>query len=287
MAASSASAIAGIDHVLVGVRDLEAARSAWQNLGFTTSPRGRHIGWGTANYCIMFEQGYVELLGIVDAAQFTNRLDEFLALREGPLGLAFRSRDNERTARWLAEAGYAPDGPKDLKRTIELPGGDATPAFKLLFLPPDATPGLRTFFCQHLTPEIVWRPNWLSHATRAVSLRTVLTVVDEPSRLAPAYVRLFGDAAVEADGECLTVHAGEGDLLFVTDAALRRLYPDMDIPRHPAPWTAALRIGVPILADAADYLDARSVKIRNTGRGVAVPPDLATGTIVEFVNATD
>ena len=77
-------AIGGLDHVLVGVRDLEAARRAWARLGFTLTPRGRHIGWGTANYCIMFAREYVELLGIVDPGLFVNRLDRFLETREGP-----------------------------------------------------------------------------------------------------------------------------------------------------------------------------------------------------------
>ena len=44
------SAIAGIDHTLVGVRDLEAARAAWEKIGLRLTPRGRHIGWGTGNY---------------------------------------------------------------------------------------------------------------------------------------------------------------------------------------------------------------------------------------------
>ena len=57
--------ISGIDHIVVGVRDLEQARLAWARLGFTLSPRGRHIGQGTANYCIMFASDYVELLGLV------------------------------------------------------------------------------------------------------------------------------------------------------------------------------------------------------------------------------
>src|SRR3954451_8491215 len=76
-------AITGIDHTLVGVQDLEAARKVWQTLGFTVTPRGRHIGWGTGNYCIMFESGYVELLGIVQPTEFLNGLDVFLKSREG------------------------------------------------------------------------------------------------------------------------------------------------------------------------------------------------------------
>ena len=42
-------------------------------------------------------------------------------------------------------------------------------------------------------------------------------------------------------------------------------------------------IGVLILADTADYLDWKKVKILPTGRGVAVPPEFAAGAIVEFI----
>jgi hypothetical protein len=37
----------GIDHLIIGVRDLEAARARYARLGFNTTPRGRHVGWGT------------------------------------------------------------------------------------------------------------------------------------------------------------------------------------------------------------------------------------------------
>ena len=108
--------IDGFDHALIGVVDLEAARLQWQRLGFSICPRGKHIGWGTANYCIMFADDYVELLGIVDESQFTNNLDVFLADHgEGLLGMAFASDRIEALAARL-------DGqPQDLKRQLELP----------------------------------------------------------------------------------------------------------------------------------------------------------------------
>ncbi|HET6222526.1 MAG TPA: VOC family protein [Dongiaceae bacterium] len=277
--------ITGIDHSLVGVRDLEAARAAWQRLGFTLTPRGRHIGWGTANYCIMLDRGYVELLGIVDAAQFTNNLDKFLAEREGLLGLAFGSRDATATRRGLAAIGLHPDGPKDLQRALELPGGNALPAFSLVFLPPEETPGLRAFFVQHLTPEIIRHPAWVVHANRAVSLEAVIAVVDAPAALAPAYARLFGDSAVALAADTLRVATGEGVLLFVTPAELARLYPQLSLPAFPRPWVAAMRIGAPSVVDAADYFDAKGLRPLATGAGIALAPELATGTILEFVAA--
>jgi len=281
------SAIAGIDHTLVGVRDLEAACVAWRKLGFTLTPRGRHIGWGTANHCIMLQSGYVELLGIVDPAQFSNDLDAFLAEREGLLGLAFRSRDADATAVWLRGRGLTPDGPKDLKRALELPEGEALPAFRLVHAPAEATPGLRAFFCQHLTPDIIRRNDWVVHSIRAASLKAVVTVVERPADLAAAYARLFGPEAVATVGGSLQVDTGEGELLFVTPDGLQQLYPGIELPHHPPPWTAAMRIGVLILADAADYLDAKGVRFAATDHGIAVTPDQATGAVVEFVSAED
>ena len=61
-------AITGLDHTLAVTKNLEATATLYRRLGFTLTPRGRHIGWGTANYCIMFVTDYLELLGIVDPA---------------------------------------------------------------------------------------------------------------------------------------------------------------------------------------------------------------------------
>ncbi|MCC7347062.1 MAG: VOC family protein, partial [Variibacter sp.] len=47
--------ILGVDHVVVTVRDLDAAAEQWRRLGFTMSPRGTHSPiMGTGNYTIMF-----------------------------------------------------------------------------------------------------------------------------------------------------------------------------------------------------------------------------------------
>jgi hypothetical protein len=224
------------------VRDLEAARRRWQELGFTVTPRGRHIGWGTANYCIMLERGYVELIGIVDPAQFTNNLDVFLAEREGLLGLAFASSDAARTRDALAAAGLHPDGPTDLKRLLELPEGDVLPAFSLVFLPRAETPGFSAFFCQHLTPQLLRRPEWLRHANGATALTAVTVVADDPAALAQGWAPVFGgDAIGTADGGAM-LDTGGGEIRFLGYLALRSRYPKATLPIVRPPWLAGITI---------------------------------------------
>jgi len=278
--------LTGIDHTLVGVRDLESARAVWQDLGFTVSPRGRHIGWGTANYCIMLEEGYVELLGIVDPSQFTNNLDKVLESREGMFALALASDDVDALARELTAAGLHPDGPKDLKRYLELPDGDVLPAFKLLHLPPQETPELRAFICQHMTPELIRRPEWLSHANGARRLVAVTICSERPADAGFGYLPLFGeDSLMAGDGE-VDVATPSGMLRFMPPQWLERRYRGAgEIPAVAAPWPAAMTIAVDDLDRAAGVLARRGIAFHAGETNLVIPAAAATGTILELVSA--
>lgn len=278
------AAITGIDHVLIGVRDLEVAAKQWRRLGFQLTPRGRHIGWGTGNYCIMFERDYLELLGIVDPAQFTNNLDRFVKTREGLMGVAFATEDSEACARQLRAAGIVPDGPKSLKRTLELPEGDVQPEFGLVMLPPAATPGIAAFICQHLTPQLVRRPEWLHHANRAKALISVTVVVDDPAAIAFDWLPIFGEDAVKTANLVTVIDTGHGHIRFTNQEGLTQLYPALDpLPQFPTPWVAAMKIAVADKARCRDHLRFENVLAIKTGKGCIVPPEEANGIIIEFV----
>ncbi len=276
--------ITGLDHLLIGVADLEAARRAYERLGFRATPRGRHIGWGTANYCLMFPDDYLELLGIVDSSQFVNDLDHFLAsYGEGLLGAAFAGDDLAALARRLSELGWVSEGPRDLKRILELPEGDARPGFKLLFPPPEATPGLRAFVCKHLTPEIVWQQPWLEHPNGARGIAGLTVVVDEPGAVATAYADLLGHAAVQATDNLVEAHCGACCLRFTDAEGLRE--------RHPRASTAplatgpmAMEIAVADLAATARHLDRAGVPHSRGPEGrLQLAADQACGVLLDFV----
>src|SRR6185312_14860963 len=88
--------IAGIDHVIIGVRDLERARMGWTRLGFTLSPRGRHLGQATANYCVMFPRDYLELLGIVGEDAHSHRWARFSNTARAPSAQLSRPPDHRK-----------------------------------------------------------------------------------------------------------------------------------------------------------------------------------------------
>src|SRR3982074_3870106 len=88
--------IAGMDHAVVVVKDLDAAAENWKRLGFTVSPRGTHSAkMGTGNATIMLDPDYMELLGVLVETEHNTPTRAFLAQRgEGIERIAFTALDS-------------------------------------------------------------------------------------------------------------------------------------------------------------------------------------------------
>ena len=289
--------IRGIDHVIVGVRDLEAARAQWARLGFALSPRGRHIGQDTANYCIMFAADYIELLGLARPGAATpppqaqegrvgaGRLDAFLATREGLMAAAFAPDGSAAAARAaLLRLGIDAAEPRPLGRRLEFPEGEATPRFSLVALPPAATPALDCFVCEHLTPELMRRPQWLDHPNGAVGLRALHVLVDSTGPLLPAYDRLFGLVQVTTTDAVAAVDVGRHRIVFSTPDDFRTMHPGLELDcEFRPPGIAAFEICVANLQATGEHLARAGVDIvRLPGGGLAAPADQANGAILMF-----
>ena len=276
--------LTGIDHTLLAVSDLEAARETYRRLGFTLTPRGRHVGWATGNYCIMFPRNYVELLGIAEPGGYTAGLEEMLAARgEGVHKLVLGSHDAAKARASLAAAGLAPSEPQSLSRALELPEGNVMPAFTLVHLPPEATPQLSMFICQHLTPDLVRRPDWLAHPNGAEHLAGVIVVVDDPVALEGPYERLLGAGNAIRTDRMLTVRAGSEAILFVTPDDLATLFPDLDHPERATPYVAGMRFRVHNPDAAAAWFAAAGAEhVRSLDGTVLVPAAAAHGCFLEF-----
>jgi catechol 2,3-dioxygenase-like lactoylglutathione lyase family enzyme len=277
--------IAGLDHVIIAVRDLEHARMGWTRLGFTLTPRGRHLGQGSANYCLMFGRDYLELLGFVERDEHAHRLEAFLARREGPMAVAFAPEGSpEAAAKALTALGLHPSEPRALGRQLELPEGMVVPRFNLMTLPPEETPALDCFLCAHLAPELVRRPEWLTHPNGAVGVNSVHLLVEDTAPLLPAYDRLFGLHEVTTTDAVASVRAGPHRILFSTPDDFMTMHPGLEInPDFPLPGIAALELAVTSRDAAADYLTQWQVPFDEAQDGrLTVPAKEANGTVLFF-----
>ena len=282
--AANEAAIAGVDHCIIGVDDLEAARTAYEALGFTMTPRGRHIGWSTANYCIMFARDYIELLGIVEPDGYNAGLDTILAEQgEGLLKLALRSDDAARTHGFFDGLGLVAEPVKELARELEAPEGTVLPEFRLTHPKPAATPGLASFVCQHLTPQMVWRPQWCEHRNTATGVRSYAILADDPAVLAEGWVRIFGAGAVSRAGAWLSVETGTARLDFLPWDELPTVFSGVEFARPQSGQILGMTINVTDLVETAVCLAEAGAACMRTDEGMTVLPESACGLAISFI----
>lgn len=276
-----ASHIAGIDHAIIGVRDLEKGRETYEKLGFRATPRGRHVGWGTANYCVMFEQDYLEILGIIDPEAFTNNLDSFLESREGLLSIVLRTTDAAATRAAWADAGLEPDDVKDLSRLLE---PDTELRFQNVMLDAARTADVPMFACSHLTPEPMRQPGWTAHPNGAVGIKTVTAVTRNPASVVEPMSRLFGSAKITETDNTVAVHTGSGVFLFATPDDLDMLHPQLHLELDTDQATlAVLSVRVGDLEATADWLTSADVPFKREASGIiGVGAEHASGVMLEF-----
>jgi len=275
----------GIDHTIVGTDDLEAARALWERLGFTLTPRGRHKGWGTGNYCAMFERDYVELLGTVDPSQFDNGLADMLAAQgPGLLGFSLAADSASQAASWLGGRG-TPHEVKALARFIELPGGNLEPGFALAMPARAYAGGLKPFVTEHLTRDLVWQPEWCRHPNSATGIASVTYVAEEPLALIEPFEAIFGLGSAVATDETVALRFGRGGgfVLVVRPADLTFLHPAI-APDEPArAGYAGMSLAVADLGACAAALAQGGIEFeRDRAAALHVAPDQAGGVALAF-----
>ena len=276
--------ILGADHVVVTVRDLDAAAAQWKKLGFTLSPRGTHSPqMGSGNYTIMFGEDYLELLGVLHETEQNKPTRDFLRNREGIERTAFTTDNAAAGAAELEARGLKPLGPVHFGRPVDLPGGGTGEAkFNVFRWPLAESPGgMRIFACQHLTRNTVWIPELQKHANGASRIVAIEIISVDPKAAAEHMSRLIEEPVAFAGG-VWRVHSGgkRADFLFYDAESFAKRYPAVVRADAAPEGAAALVIGTVDLAAATKALG--SIGIAHDGI-VSVPASAANGTVVSFV----
>lgn len=266
----------GVDHLVILVRDLEAARATYERLGFHPAPLGRHSDHlGTGNHCVMLSAGdYFEVLSVLNPTPANEVWRRMLDDREGLHLVVMRSADVAADCRRLAEAGFTPEPPLAFSRPVRRSdGGSAEAAFVVSRLPAEQTGGVAVMICQHDTPELVWLPELMDHANGARGLAALHVVHPDPEAAIPVFEVLCGKDAVSRDGGRVTVRTATIPITFAP--------PRTGEPSGPAPFAMAVRVADP---DAVAARLARDgIPHRVEGGAVHVQPDHTHGVALAFV----
>lgn len=188
---------APLDHAVINVKyEMDRATPLFEGLGFTMTPRGYH-SLGSINHLMIFGTDYLELVGL--PAGIEKPRPEIANSPPGINGLVFKAQDVDATHAHLDGLGLAGDAPLSFTRPVELGGEEHTARFRTVKVRPDAFPAGRVYFCEHGTPELVWREEWSTHANGAVAIREFVVVAAEPEAAAARYADVTGATDIKGD----------------------------------------------------------------------------------------
>jgi hypothetical protein len=283
-----------LDHLAHFVPDLDAAAGALRALGFTATPRtpqmnaaadGTLVAAGTENRCVMLEAGYLEFLTPVADTPLATRMRAALDHGTGLHLVCFGSAEADPVQSRLDEAGFAPDQPVRLRRTVGLAeGGEGELRFSVIRVPPAAMPEGRIQYVVHHTPDLLWQERWLGHPNGALALTEVALVVADPVARAERYAAFTGRSPREI-GNGAVIDLDRGRVILLSPERWRAICPTAPVPD--LPWIAGYGLRVADLERAVEAFGSGGAAIEPRPAGALTRLPDALGGVVMIGEADD
>lgn len=275
-----------LDHLVINTRfGTGAAARLFDALGFTLTPQGRHA-FGSVNHLMVFQDDYLELIGLPTDGGTLRQ--EILDNPAGIDGLVYKPESADAVHASLTRAGAAVAPLHAFNRPLELDGVQYEASFRTVRYKPGAFEAGRVYYCQHLTPELVWRPEWQGHANGVLGLSGLTLVSANAQADALAYAQAaFGQVHLAESGFSIPSPGFSVDLLDAGSYARRYGNLGCDALGRDSYFGAiVLRAGKPDalerhVAALGDELSARPwQRDGRSGLAVALP---GLNTLLDFV----
>jgi hypothetical protein len=180
--------VPALDHVVINtLRNMDAASEVFAALGFNLTPRGYHT-LGSINHLMVTKGAYLELVGVPETGlQRQDVLDSPFGLN----GLVIRTANPDADYARLTAKGFPALAPSEFSRPVTIDGETHDARFRTVRFPLDTFAGGRVYFCQHLTPELVWRPDWLGHPNGFCGIDRFVIESPDAEKAAEIYALAF------------------------------------------------------------------------------------------------
>ena len=255
--------------------DLGTAAAVWEQVGFAVTPVSHHqVGGkpaGTSNRCVMFEEGYLEILAPTpgkpvdtpNAQRVRDRMKRFVGVHLACFGTPAATTERER----LAAQGFEPEPVVNLERKIET--GESV-RFSVVYVPPGKMAEGRVQYCEHLTPRQVWRDGFVN----AFRLRAVYVVADDPEEVAARWGR-FGGLLPRPEDGFVRLDTARGQVRIGKRASIEKVLG----PCPPAPALAGYALSCADPQRFLDHCKKNGLQVRKNA--VALPPALGGAWLIE------
>lgn len=281
----------GLDHLVIGVRDLHSAGLFYEKLGFRVGARNRHP-WGTENRIVQFPGSFLELIAVTEEAAIPPHAerrfsfgafvrDALAGQGEGLSMLVLESTDAKADAAAFKAAGIGDYNPFFFERRASRPdGSEVRVAFELAFAADSRAPECGFFVCQQLEPQNFWNPEFQRHANGATALSSVVMLAEDPAAHRAFLTAFSGGAEVLEGNEDYVLALPRGRIDVLDPEAAQGAY-------HVEPDTTPARflgfcVSVPDLDAVAERLSEAEIPFQAGEARLFVPAEAAFGCMIAF-----
>lgn len=287
---TSASA-RGLDHLVIGVQDLDAAGELYARLGFRVGARNRHP-WGTENRIVQFPGAFLELITIGEEGlipphaprhfSFGAFVRDALERGEGISMLVLESTDAEADAVAFRAAGIGDFENFFFERQARRPdGSQVRVAFRLAFAHNPAAPDCGFFACQQLEPQNFWNPAFQQHENGTTGLAAIVMVADDPSAQLPFLAAYAGTRASETGEGGLSLPLPRGRIDVLTPLKAQALSGTIAAASHGAHFVG-FAVAVPDLDAVGRRLATEEIEHVREASRIVVPAQEVHGCAIVF-----
>ncbi|MCZ4064397.1 VOC family protein [Oxalobacter aliiformigenes] len=172
-----------LDHLVINAKHvLGDYERQFSELGFIVTPPSKH-SLGSVNQSIVFKDHYLELVGLGDG-----RRRDLLESHEGIDGLVFRMSDPEKLVTELERSSLSVQPLQNFSRPVL--GGTGKAEFSVIRLVKGQFQEGRIYFCQHHTPQFIWRSDDMRHPNGVTGIKYLYIASHDPAETCLRYNRL-------------------------------------------------------------------------------------------------
>jgi hypothetical protein len=286
-----------LDHTGFIVTDLERGAAQWARLGFTLTPKSAQMGlnkagefepWATANHCAVFEQGYLELIGVHRPECF-NPWTQLLHAFEGAHIAAFKVCSADATFAELQ--AHTNDFLAPVARRRDAPflyphgWGEKEMRFRNIFSDASKVAEARYILIEHQTPDVLWQPKLLQHDNGAIGFVSMSFCSENPADCLKR-LGLLGMLSQHAESSLARIDCTDGGFVEVlSPSQFVQRYPGMQ--PNAADAISSCTVQVANLQRTREHLRQAQIDYYDTGDGgperIWIAPSYTNGTVLEFI----
>jgi hypothetical protein len=190
-----------LDHFLCKVARADHAASAFDAVGFTTTPLSRLNGLGVENCLVAFNSpqagcaNFIELLSIADPDEIKPSMRKLLMHGDGIRSLILSGPDAAKARPEFDADGYNFDEPVYVERDwVTRSGRVLRPCFTVL---PPLGDMWSFAYCEFGDPSPYYDREWVSHENGVTGVTGIVATSHAPDDKASEFARLFGVDVVQ------------------------------------------------------------------------------------------